>query len=115
MTATAEAVPGSFGEEGADGLWRDRPSARDVLDAIDEGYNYDNNDNDNNDNDEDDGNNNNVILHAILEAGDTSAGGGLDALPFFDSMLMDRVSSVGIEPIVFPNEVTGIILCFRTK
>mmetsp|Transcript_9568 Transcript_9568/g.17208 ORF Transcript_9568/g.17208 Transcript_9568/m.17208 type:complete len:427 (+) Transcript_9568:208-1488(+) len=102
-------VNGSFGEEGADGLWRDRPSARDVLNAIDQGYNYDNNDNDNNDNDEDDGNNNNVILHTILEAGDTSAGGGLDALPFFDSMLMDRDSSVGIEPIVFPNEVTGIV------
>lgn len=83
-------VNGSFSEEGADGLWRNRPSARDILDALN-GYDGD------------------VILHAILEAGNKSAGQGLDALPFFDSKLMNRVSGVGIEPIVFPDEATGLV------
>mmetsp|Transcript_24549 Transcript_24549/g.52890 ORF Transcript_24549/g.52890 Transcript_24549/m.52890 type:complete len:422 (-) Transcript_24549:808-2073(-) len=82
-------VNGSFGEEGADGLWRNRPSAHDILDAI-KGY---------------DGK---FILHAILEAGNNSPAKGLDALPFFNSTLMDRVSVASIEPIVFPDEA-GIV------
>mmetsp|Transcript_5125 Transcript_5125/g.11146 ORF Transcript_5125/g.11146 Transcript_5125/m.11146 type:complete len:433 (-) Transcript_5125:99-1397(-) len=81
-------VNGSFGDEGAGGLWMNRPSAQDILDAI-MGHEGD------------------VVLHAILEAGDNPTGKGLDALPFFNATLMNRVSSAGIEPIVFPDETTG--------
>ncbi|KAL7541523.1 hypothetical protein ACHAXR_013197 [Thalassiosira sp. AJA248-18] len=83
-------VNGSFGEDGANGLWRDRPSAQDILDAI---HDYDGD----------------IVLHAILEAGDNPTGKGLDALPFFNSTLMNRVSAASIEPIVFPNEATGLV------
>mmetsp|Transcript_24951 Transcript_24951/g.60067 ORF Transcript_24951/g.60067 Transcript_24951/m.60067 type:complete len:414 (-) Transcript_24951:966-2207(-) len=82
-------VNGSFGEEGADGLWRNRPSAQDILDAADDCGD-------------------NITLHAILESGDNPSGKGLDALPFFNSTLMSRVSTASIEPIVFPDD-TGIV------
>ena len=83
-------VNGSFGEEGADSLWRNRPCAEDILDAIKDC----------------DGD---VILHAILEAGSKPTGGGLDALPFFDPTLMNRITAAGIEPILFPKEGTGVV------
>jgi len=85
-------VNGSFSEHGADGLWRNRPCAQDILDAI-KGHDGD------------------FFLHAILESGDDPTGKGLDALPFFNATLMNRVSGVGIEPIVFPNETTGVVSC----
>ncbi len=81
---------GSFGEFGAGGLWRNRPSAEDILDAI-EGYEGD------------------VILHAIIESGSVPTGKGMDALPFFDTTLIQRVSSASIEPIVFPDDETGMV------
>ncbi|KAL7550874.1 hypothetical protein ACHAWF_014072, partial [Thalassiosira exigua] len=83
-------VDGSFGLEGADGLWRNRPSAGDILDAIGD-------------------HKGNIVLHAILESGADGAGGGLDASPFFDASLVDRVSVAGVEPIVFPEEETGLV------
>ena len=83
-------VNGSFSEEGADGLWRNRPCAQDILDVID-------------------GFGGNIALHSILEAGNNPTGKGQDALPFFNVTLMDRVSVAGIEPIVFPDEVTGLV------
>ena len=50
-----------------------------------------------------------MILHVLLEAGCYATGKGLDALPFFNATLMNRVGGVGIEPIVFPNETTGVV------
>ena len=89
---TWDPVDDSFGMGGADGLWRVGPSARDILDAIggsrvrgDDG------------NSEDDV----IILHVILEAGSCSAGGGMDASPFFDAYLMKRVAVASMEPIAF--------------
>ncbi|KAL9179893.1 hypothetical protein ACHAXT_007863 [Thalassiosira profunda] len=83
-------VDGSFGEEGADGLWRNRPCAEDILRVVD-GYDGD------------------VVLHALLESGSNPAGEGLDAEPFFDEDLICRISAAGIEPIVFPDEETGVV------
>ena len=81
-------VDGSFGKEGAGGLWRNRPSADDILDVI-ERYDEDGSD---------------VALHSIIEAGHAPCNQGQDAQPFFNSTLMNRVSVASIEPIVFPNE-----------
>jgi hypothetical protein len=79
---------------GADGLWRVGPSARDILDAIDgsrvrgdDGHR------------EDDV----IVLYAILEARACSAGGGMDASPFFDAYLMKHVVVASVEPIAFPD------------
>ena len=93
-------VDGSFGEEGAGGLWCDRPCAQDVLDAIEGCCQYD---------DDDDDNAMNIALHSILEAGSSATNKGLDAMPFYNVTLMNRISVAGIEPIVFPNEDTGLV------
>ncbi len=87
-------VDGSFDDIGANGLWQNRPSANDILGAI-KGTN----------DDED------IILHAIVESGSKPTGQGLDALPFFDDKLMSRVSTAGVEPIVFADEVSGKVTC----
>ena len=90
---TWDPVDDSFGMGGADGLWRVGPSARDILDAVDgsrarcDG----------------DGEDDMIVLHAILEAGACSAGGGMDASPFFDAHLMRRVVVASVEPIAFPD------------
>ena len=84
----------SFGMGGADGLWRVRPSARDILDAIDGSRVR---------GDDGDGEDDMTVLHAILEAGACSAGGGMDASPFFDAYLMKCVVVVSVEPIAFPD------------
>jgi len=88
-------VDGSFDDVGANGLWQNRPSAQDILTAILQ--------------EEDDGSNNSndIILHAIIESGSKPTGEGLDALPFLDNELMSRVSSAGVEPIVFADDVSG--------
>ncbi len=96
-------VDDSFGAGGADGLWRDRPSARDVLDAIDEGGGVDGSGGGG------DGDHDMIVLHAILEAGRGSAGGGLDASPFLDPRLAGRVALASVEPIVFPDGGTGAV------
>jgi len=83
-------VDGSFDDIGANGLWQNRPSAEDILNSI-QGAN-----------DDDD-----IILHAIVESGSNPTGQGLDALPFFDDKLMSRVSTAGVEPIVFADEASG--------
>jgi len=69
---------------------QNRPSAQDILSVIQ-------------DTDSDD----DIILHAIIESGSKPTGKGLDALPFFDDKLMSRVSTAGVEPIVFADEVSG--------
>jgi len=67
---------------------QNRPSAQDVRSAIQD-------------------TDNDIILHAIIESGSKPTGKGLDALPFFDDKLMSRVSTAGVEPIVFADEVSG--------
>ncbi|KAL3759628.1 hypothetical protein ACHAWU_009775 [Discostella pseudostelligera] len=79
----------SFGEQGADGLWR-LNLLDDILDEIENHYE------------------NNIVLHAILQCGHEPTGNGLDALPLFNSSLMERVSAASIEPILFPDEA-GVI------
>jgi hypothetical protein len=99
----------SFGMEGADGLWRDRPSAMDVIHAIGGGFGDDDDDDDDDristNDDDDDG----IVLHAILEAGYDSAGDGCDASPLYSRDLMGRVAYASVEPIVFLNGDTGIV------
>ncbi len=85
----------SFGMGGANGLWRVGPSARDILDAID-GLRVRG--------DDGDGEDDVIVLYAILEAGACSAGGGMDASPFFDAYLMKRIVVASVEPIAFPDE-----------
>ena len=80
-------VDGSFDAIGADGLWRNRPSAHDILSAVP---------------DENDG----IVLHCILESGSNPAGQGEDSLFLDCPELMNRIAVLGIEPIVFPDEST---------
>jgi hypothetical protein len=82
---------------GADGLWRVRPSARDILDAIDGSRVR---------GDDGDGEDDMTIVHAILEAGACSAGGGMDASPFFDAYITKCVIVVSVEPIAVPDAGT---------
>mmetsp|Transcript_14422 Transcript_14422/g.16608 ORF Transcript_14422/g.16608 Transcript_14422/m.16608 type:complete len:421 (+) Transcript_14422:114-1376(+) len=86
-----KALNDSFGAEGADCLWRNRPSSQDIRNALD-CYN---------DNDD-----LLITLHMILEGGATAAGSGEDAAPLLDDTLfIDRnIQFVGIEPVAFPEE-----------
>ena len=61
--------------------------------------------------DYDDKENEDIILHAIVESGNKPTGQGKDSLPFFDELLMSRVSAAGIEPIVFADDVSGKVTC----
>lgn len=83
-------VDGSFGEGGADGLWQNRPSAKDILDSLNS-YEGD------------------IVLHSIIESGCQPTGKGFDALPLFDPDILKRTAAIGIEPIVFPDEGTEIV------
>ncbi len=82
-------IDGSFGEEGANGLWK-VPTAPIILQSIN-GFPGD------------------IILHCILESGCKPTGEGLDACFLFDPILMKRTAVVGIEPIVFPDEESGLV------
>ena len=90
------AVNASFGPSGADGLWRNRPSANDILAVLDERSD-----------DTDDENAAAASLHMIVEAGEGAAGGGLDSEPLRNSQLLERISFVGVEPIAFINDAEG--------
>lgn len=81
-------VDESFGEQGADGLWR----LNLIDDILNEIENHDEN----------------IVLHAILQCGHEPTGNGLDALPLFNSSLMERVFAASIEPILFPDD-DGVI------
>jgi hypothetical protein len=86
------AVNDSFGPVGADGLWRNRPAASDILLALNRSGIADKD---------------SVVLHIIAEAGDGAAGGGMDSDPLRDSKLLQRLSFVGVEPIAFMDEERG--------
>jgi hypothetical protein len=77
----------SWGAKGADSLWRNRPSAQDVLMALQK-------------------QNQTAVanLHLIMEVGTNAAGGGQDSLLLSNAALMDKVAFVGIEPVAFPEE-----------
>ena len=45
-------------------------------------------------------------MHCILEAGANSPGLGGDAIPFLDLFLESRISFLGVEPVVFAQEVS---------
>jgi len=79
-------VDGSLDEIGANGLWRNRPSASDILAACDK--------------------NDGIVLHCILESGSNPAGQGEDFLFLGDADLLSRIAVLGIEPIVFPDDDT---------
>ena len=80
-------VHGSFDITGADGLWRNRPSAADILAAIQ---------NESGD----------IVLHSIVESGSSPPSKGEDSLFLDDAQLMSKVHTLGIEPVVFPDECT---------
>ena len=86
------AVNDSFGPCGADGLWRNRPSASDLLAVLNERHDI-----------AEQG----ACLHMIVEAGEGAAGGGMDSEPLRDPQLLERISFVGVEPIAFINEEEG--------
>ncbi len=84
----------SFGEEGAQTLWNNRPSATDILDMLETSPFH---------------NTESIICHAIMEAGTASPGEGNDAAAFLDAQLQRKIHFLGIEPVTFPEEGTGII------
>eukprot|EP00536_Pseudo-nitzschia_multiseries_P006340 jgi/Psemu1/15010/gm1.15010_g len=93
------AIDDSFGQKGADGLWRNRPSPSELTSILHANIGnrkmLDNNDADNNDGKDD------VVLHVIAEAGKDAAGGKLDCLPLVTNptLLEEHLSFVGIEPV----------------
>ncbi len=90
------ALNDSFGPKGADGLWRNNPSAKDlasILDTVDP----------------DDTENSVIVLHAIAETWTGAAGGKLDVLPLLenkDTLLSNMLAFVGIEPVASGETVT---------
>lgn len=78
----------SWGLNGADSLWKNRPSAQDILSQISITATIDN-------------------LHVILEMGEEAAGGGQDSLFLMEEALLQQVQHVGIEPVAFPKETNN--------
>mmetsp|Transcript_31198 Transcript_31198/g.75049 ORF Transcript_31198/g.75049 Transcript_31198/m.75049 type:complete len:443 (-) Transcript_31198:6-1334(-) len=92
-----------WGSKGADALWRNRPSAEDILQVLD----CDNDNDDRNAPGEDPSSVMTIMisnLHLIMEMGVSAAGGGQDSDFLLDEDLMSRVSHLSIEPIAFPAE-----------
>lgn len=77
----------SWGSNGADSLWRNRPNADDILLAME----YENKTSISN-------------FHLIMEVGENAAGGGEDSLMMSNDQLMEKVSFLSIEPVAFPEE-----------
>jgi hypothetical protein len=91
----------SWGDRGADALWRNRPSAQDIRAAVatkTATTSTTNSDPPTIDN-----------LHIILEVGATAAGGGQDGLLLGDVTLMQHTKQVSVEPVAFPEETTGLV------
>jgi hypothetical protein len=94
----------SWGDRGADALWRNRPSAQDILAAIATKTTTATTTTNNNINPPTIDN-----LHMILEVGATAAGGGQDGLLLGDVTLMQHTKQVSVEPVAFPEETTGLV------
>lgn len=96
------ALNDSFGPKGADGLWRNNPSARDLISILERGDREKNNTAKNN-------NSNNIVLHAIAETWTGAAGGQLDFLPLLlqdEAAFRNNLAFVGIEPVASGEVVT---------
>ena len=90
----------SWGSEGADALWRNRPSADDLLaqqqeEEHDETTNTTGRRHDH--------------LHMILEMGATAAGGGQDGALLLDPRIARHFAHMSLEPIAFPSSESGSI------
>jgi len=82
----------SFGPKGAASLWKNRPSPDDFLklagDSVKDLP---------------------VICQCILEGGAKAAGDGGDVTFLEDELVRQRIGYLGLEPITFPDEETGIL------
>jgi hypothetical protein len=88
-----KALCDSFGTDGADGLWADRPSASDFLEVIGDEKNGDKL--------------SLVACHVICEGGANAAGRGQDISFLQDIEVQRRVAFLGVEPVAFFDEATG--------
>ncbi len=88
------ALNDSFGPKGADGLWRNNPSAEDLTSILECGeWNKDSR----------------IVLHAIAETWTGAAGAQLDVLPVLQDenvLFRNRLCFVGIEPVASGESVT---------
>ena len=88
------ALNDSFGPKGADGLWRNNPSAEDLTSILECGeQNKDGR----------------IVLHAIAETWTGAAGEKLDVLPILQDenvLFRNRLSFIGIEPVASGESVT---------
>ena len=78
---------GSFNMIGADGLWRNRPSADDILTAI----HIQNKSAD-------------IVWYSIMEFRNSLSGKGDDSRFLGNLQLMNKISTLEIELLVFPND-----------
>ena len=97
----------SWSTKGADSLWRNRPSAKDVLTAVSKVVTSSSScpeiNNDNGDSPSIDS------LFLIMESGKDAPGGGEDSSILEDKRLRQSTKIIGIEPIAFPDGETGKI------
>ena len=88
------ALNDSFGPKGADGLWRNNPSAKDLTSILEsDDWNKDSR----------------IVLHAIAETWTGAAGAKLDFLPILQDenvLFQNQLSFVGIEPVASGETVT---------
>lgn len=78
----------SLGPQGASGLWR-RPTPDEFLNVLDDSEI--------------------VTCFAIVEGGENSPGDGYDSFFLSDPTVQGRVGYLGVEPVVFADEKTGIV------
>lgn len=79
----------SFGPNGADNLWANRPSANDILALI--------------------GNDKSICCHVIVEGGTKGPGNGRDVQFLHNHDIINRLSFLGAEPVAFADAETGKI------
>ena len=83
------ALNDSFGAEGADGLWNNRPCADEIMQII--------------------GEDRKVICHVVMEGGAQSPGSGQDIAFLKNTEIQQRIDFLGIEPVTFADEATRIV------
>ena len=76
----------SWGANGADELWKNRPSSQDIISLFASSRRVCKN------------------LHLILEMGEVAAGGGKDSMLLEDPELLHLAQYIAIEPVAFPEE-----------
>ena len=96
----------SWGVRGADSLWRNRPSAQDILDIINNTIEPSKSSKDHNDNRRP-SIPSRIVLHSILEGGADSPAQGEDSTFLMDAQLEQIVDVWGVEPVVFMDSKTG--------